>query len=71
MQEASRLAAGRGRRALCAQRQADGLGALAVLHSWITTALDLGATAVDPPRQTPFGAEAWLLDPEGNRPWRR
>jgi len=21
----------------------------------------------DPPRQEPFGAEAWLLDPEGNR----
>jgi hypothetical protein len=21
----------------------------------------------DPPRLEPFGAEAWLLDPEGNR----
>jgi hypothetical protein len=43
------------------------LGALAVLQVWISTALDLGATSEDPPRQEPFGAEAWLLDPEGNR----
>jgi hypothetical protein len=56
-----------GRLALGLQRQADGTGALAVLHAWISTALDLGATSDDPPRQEPFGAEAWLLDPEGNR----
>jgi hypothetical protein len=57
-----------GRLALCLQRQADGSsGALAVLQAWITTALDLGASSEDPPRQEPFGAEAWLLDPEGNR----
>ncbi|MEB3354768.1 MAG: hypothetical protein VKM34_11145 [Cyanobacteriota bacterium] len=30
-------------------------------------ALALGASLLDPPRQEPFGAEAWLLDPEGNR----
>jgi hypothetical protein len=57
----------RGRLALCLQRQADGTGALAVLQAWISTALELGATMDDPPRQEPFGAEAWLLDPEGNR----
>lgn len=56
-----------GRLALCLQCQADGPGALAVLQAWISTALDLGATAEDPPRQQPFGAEAWLQDPEGNR----
>ena len=56
-----------GRLALGLQRQADGTGALAVLHAWISTALDLGATSDDSPRQEPFGAEAWLLDPEGNR----
>ena len=56
-----------GRLALCLQRQADGPGALALLQAWISTALDLGATSEDPPRQEPFGAEAWLLDPEGNR----
>ena len=56
-----------GRLALCLQRQAEGLGTLAVLQAWITTALELGASADDPPRQEPFGAEAWLLDPEGNR----
>jgi hypothetical protein len=56
-----------GRLALCLQRQADGTGALAVLHAWISAALELGASVGDPPRQEPFGAEAWLLDPEGNR----
>jgi len=33
----------------------------------LSGSLVLGATAADPPRQKPFGAEAWLLDPEGNR----
>ena len=56
-----------GRLALCLQRKADGPGTLALLHAWIATALDLGATSEDPPRQESFGAEAWLLDPEGNR----
>jgi len=56
-----------GRLALCLQRQADGPSALAVLQAWISTALELGASVGDPPRQESFGAEAWLLDPEGNR----
>jgi len=56
-----------GRLALCLQRQAEGTGTLALLNSWITSALDLGASVEDPPRQEPFGAEAWLLDPEDNR----
>ena len=56
-----------GRLALCLQRKADGTGALAVLQAWISTALELGASVGDPPRQESFGAEAWLLDPEGNR----
>jgi hypothetical protein len=38
-----------------------------VLHAWIATALELGASVDVSPRQEPFGAEAWLLDPEGNR----
>jgi hypothetical protein len=38
-----------------------------VLHAWIITALELGASVGDPARQEPFGAGAWLLDPEGNR----
>lgn len=56
-----------GRLAPCLQRKADATGALAVLHAWIDMALELGASVWDPPRQEPFGAEAWLLDPEGNR----
>jgi hypothetical protein len=56
-----------GRLALCLQRQADGTGTVALLNAWITTALHLGASALDPARQESFGAEAWLLDPEGNR----
>ena len=56
-----------GRLAPCLQRKEDATGALAVLHAWLEAALDLGASVADPPRQEPFGAEAWLLDPEGNR----
>ena len=56
-----------GRLALCLQRQADGRGAIAVLDTWITAALNLGALLQEPPRQEAFGVEAWLLDPEGNR----
>jgi hypothetical protein len=57
----------RGRLALCLQRQADGTGAVALLNGWITAALHLGASLQEPSRQESFGAEAWLLDPEGNR----
>jgi hypothetical protein len=56
-----------GRLALCLQRQADRTGTLALLNIWITSALALGASVQDPPRQESFGAEAWLLDPEHNR----
>ncbi|WP_259722006.1 VOC family protein [Synechococcus sp. CS-1328] len=56
-----------GRLALCLQRLSDGTGAVAVLNTWITAALGLGASLQEPPREEPFGAEAWLLDPEGNR----
>jgi hypothetical protein len=56
-----------GRLAFCLQRKAEGADSLAVLHAWIAAALELGASVGDPPRQEPFGAEAWLLDPEGNR----
>jgi len=56
-----------GRLALCLQRRADATCALAVLHTWLEAALELGASVQDPPHQEPFGAEAWLLDPEGNR----
>ena len=57
-----------GRLALCLQRQATGRReAIAVLEAWVREATSLGAALADPPRQEPFGAEAWLLDPEGNR----
>jgi len=56
-----------GRLALCLQRQAEGTDTLALLNSWITSALKLGASVQDPPRQETFGTEAWLLDPEDNR----
>jgi hypothetical protein len=56
-----------GRLALCLQRQAEGSAAVAVLNAWIARALEQGASLQDPPRQESFGAEAWLLDPEGNR----
>ena len=57
-----------GRLAPCLQRQATGRHeAIAVLEAWVREATSLGAVLEDAPRQEPFGAEAWLLDPEGNR----
>jgi hypothetical protein len=56
-----------GRLGLCLQRKSAAEGPLAGLHDWISAALELGASVDDPPRLEPFGAEAWLLDPEGNR----
>lgn len=56
-----------GRLALCLQRHADGGDSVAVLRSWIETVVRLGASQLEAPRLESFGAEAWLLDPEGNR----
>ncbi|MFM7392845.1 MAG: VOC family protein [Cyanobium sp.] len=56
-----------GRLAVCVQRRAGGSDASAVLTDWISAALAVGASPLQPPRQESFGAEAWLLDPEGNR----
>jgi hypothetical protein len=56
-----------GRLALCLQRRAQAKSVIDDLNDWITAALDLEASLLVPPRQEPFGAEAWLSDPEGNR----
>jgi len=56
-----------GRLALCLQRHAGDAAAVAVLEGWIHDCVGLGACLQEPPRQETFGAEAWLLDPEGNR----
>lgn len=56
-----------GRLALCLQRPACGAEPAAVLESWIQAAGALGASVLEPTRREPFGSEAWLLDPEGNR----
>jgi hypothetical protein len=58
---------GEGRLALCFSRTAGEAPPLQVLHDWLAVVLALGAVAVEPPRQEPFGAEAWLADPEDNR----
>ena len=58
---------GEGRLALCFSRPAGEAPPLQVLQDWLAVVLALGAVAVEPPRQEPFGAEAWLTDPEGNR----
>jgi hypothetical protein len=52
-----------GRLALCLQRS----GPPALLAAWIAEAEALGGQLLEGPRQEPFGAEAWLADPEGNR----
>jgi hypothetical protein len=56
-----------GRLALCLQQRAQGVEASIALQAWLTQALALGASLLEPARQEAFGAEAWLLDPEGNR----
>jgi hypothetical protein len=53
----------RGRLAVCLRRR----GAAALLDDWIRLACSLGAQLLEAPRREPFGSEAWLLDPEGNR----
>ena len=58
---------GEGRLALCFSRPAGEAPPLQVLQDWLAVVLALGAVAVEPPRQEPFGAEAWLTDPDGNR----
>lgn len=56
-----------GRLALCLQTKAAGADPEPLLNARIEAALALGASLLEPPRQESFGAEAWLLDPEGNR----
>ena len=56
-----------GRLALCLQQSSEGRDAMTVLTAWLEVAEQLGAELAEPPRQEPFGVEAWLLDPEGNR----
>ena len=52
----------RGRLALCLHIE----GAEAGLKAVVQQSLELGAYLLEPPRQEPFGWEAWLVDPEGN-----
>lgn len=56
----------RGRLALCLQRRATAAAALALLEAWVAEACGHGAVPAEAARLEPFGAEAWLLDPEGN-----
>ena len=52
-----------GRLGFCLRRCGDG----ETLSAWVATACDRGAALDEGPRQEPFGWEAWLRDPEGNR----
>jgi hypothetical protein len=56
-----------GRLSLCLQQDGTGQSPHAQLQRWIALAISAGAILEAPPRLEPFGAEAWLLDPEGNR----
>ena len=56
-----------GRLSLCLQRDCPDNQPQELLENWIDALLAAGARLEQPPRQEPFGAEAWLLDPEGNR----
>ena len=52
---------------LCLQRSSDGRDRWAVINAWLEVAEQLRAEQAEPPRQEPFGVDAWLLAPEGNR----
>jgi len=56
-----------GRLALALHRQASGADPPGVLQRWVEAVQALGAQPLGSPRLESFGAEAWLLDPEGNR----
>ena len=60
-----------GRLATCLQRSVpagnDHEVAMDLLQAWLASAIGLGASLLDGPRQEAFGVEAWLLDPEANR----
>jgi len=56
-----------GRLSLCLQRDCPDNQPQELLEDWIKALLAAGARLEQAPRQEPFGAEAWLLDPEGNR----
>lgn len=56
-----------GRLSLCLQRESPDNQPQELLENWIDALLAAGARLEQAPRQEPFGAEAWLLDPEGNR----
>ena len=56
------LARQRGRLALAIQLDGGGPG----LQAAVQRAETQGAALLEPPRQEPFGWEAWLNDPEGN-----
>ena len=56
-----------GRLALCLHQTVDAGDPAAQLQAWIQQATAKGASLLEPARHEPFGVEAWLLDPEGNR----
>jgi len=56
-----------GRLSLCLQGESPEGRALDQLLAWVELALAAGASLEQAPRLEAFGAEAWLLDPEGNR----
>ena len=60
-----------GRLATCLQRSVacgnNPEAAMVLLQAWLASAIGLGASLLDGPRQESFGVEAWLLDPEANR----
>ena len=49
----------------CLKHPADA-NPLAALLRWVDRAEALGASVVEAPRRESFGAEAWMIDPEGN-----
>ena len=51
--------------ALCLQ-QSPSLDPLLTINEWSSILASMGASICDDPRLESFGAESWMIDPEGN-----
>ena len=50
---------------LCLQH-APSIKPLSIISEWATSLIKRGATVFEQPKLESFGAESWLIDPEGN-----
>tara|TARA_Y100001968_G_C19331706_1_gene704663 strand:+ start:379 stop:762 length:384 start_codon:yes stop_codon:yes gene_type:complete len=51
--------------AVCFQKKTN-LDPISEVKRWSENLISIGARTIDAPRLEPFGAELWMIDPEGN-----